>query len=75
MVAKGDANNSTDKPITGEQILGKVISIIPKVGLIKKALLSPEVIKISIIFIIFIVVSKIIFTKIKKGEGNSTKNE
>lgn len=75
MVAKGDANNSTDKPITGEQILGKVVSIIPKVGLIKKALFSPEVIKISIIFIIFIVVSKIIFTKIKKGEGNSKKNE
>jgi len=39
MVAKGDANNSTDKPITGEQILGKVVSIIPKGGLIKKALL------------------------------------
>lgn len=75
MVAKGDANNSTDKPITGEQILGKVVSIVPKVGLIKKALFSPEVIKISIIFIIFIVVSKIIFTKIKKGEGNSKKNE
>ena len=75
MVAKGDANNSTDKPITSEQILGKVVSIIPQVGLIKKALFSPEVIKISIIFIIFVVISKIIYTKIKKGEGNSNKDE
>lgn len=44
IITKGDANNSQDKPITKEDIVGKVIYIIPKVGIWKKVLVTPQVI-------------------------------
>lgn len=51
LVAKGDANNSEDKPITQEQILGKVIYIIPKLGVWRKIFLSPEVIGLILLLL------------------------
>ena len=42
-VTKGDANNAKDKPISNTQVLGKVIYIIPKLGIWRKAILSPQV--------------------------------
>lgn len=51
LVAKGDANNSEDKPITYEQIVGKVIYIIPRLGIWRKILLEPEVIGLILGFI------------------------
>ena len=50
LVAKGYANNSEDKPIVEEQILGRVICILPKIGIWRKILLSPEV--IGLVFIL-----------------------
>ena len=52
LIAKGDANNSEDKPIQMEQILGKVEKIIPKIGIWKKVLLQPEVIGLIISVIV-----------------------
>lgn len=43
IITKGDANNTTDKPITKENIIGKVIKILPNVEIWKKVLTSPEV--------------------------------
>ena len=43
IITKGDANNTTDEPITKENIIGKVIKIIPNVEIWKKVLTSPEV--------------------------------
>lgn len=54
LVAKGDANNSEDKPITREQILGRVIYIIPKLGIWRKIFLSPEIIGLILIFIVLL---------------------
>ena len=51
LVAKEDANNSEDKPITEEQILGKVIYVIPKMGVWRNILLSPEVIGLILAFL------------------------
>lgn len=51
LVAKGDANNSEDKPITEEQILGRVIYVAPKLGIWRKILLSPEIIGLILAFI------------------------
>lgn len=54
LVAKGDANNSEDKPIKEEQILGLVVCIIPKIGLWRKILLSPEIIGLIVILLFLI---------------------
>lgn len=52
IITKGDANNSEDKPIKEEQILGKVVKTIPKVGVWKDILLSPEILILIGILII-----------------------
>lgn len=51
LVAKGDANNSEDKPITEDQILGRVIYIIPKLGVWRKIFLSPEIIGLILLLL------------------------
>ena len=51
LVAKGDANNSEDKPITEDQILGRVIYILPKLGVWRKIFLSPEIIGLILLLL------------------------
>ena len=48
-VTKGDANNSKDEPISKEQIVGKVVKIIPGFGIIRKTILNPIFIFLSYI--------------------------
>lgn len=43
IITKGDANNSEDKEIDREQVLGKVIKIIPNIAIWKKVLSTPVV--------------------------------
>ena len=42
-ITKGDANNSKDEPITKEQIVGKVIKVLPLFGIFRKTLFNPIV--------------------------------
>lgn len=72
LVAKGDANNSEDKPITQEQILGKVIYIIPKLGIWRKIFLSPEIIALILVFIILL---GIVFQITSKTTENADETE
>lgn len=54
LVTKGDANSNLDSPIQKEQVIGKVIYTIKGVSILKKVLLTPEIIisiAMSIIFI------------------------
>lgn len=53
-VTKGDANNTKDEAIKKDQIVGKVIKIIPNFGTIRKTLLNPIVL-ITLIATIFII--------------------
>lgn len=57
LITKGDANNAQDKPIQKNQVIGKVIKIIPNVAIWKKVVLSkqvyiPIIITITLIIII-----------------------
>lgn len=65
-IAKGDANNSQDKPIEQSDILGEVIKIIPQIGTWRKVILSPEVMGLIAILIILIIVA---FIYTSKTEG------
>ena len=49
IITKGDANNTLDKSISTESVIGKVVLIIPKFGVWKKVLLTPKVFILLII--------------------------
>lgn len=52
LIAKGDANNSEDKPIQQEMVLGEVIQIIPKIGIWRKIFTSSEVVGLILVLIV-----------------------
>lgn len=51
LIAKGDANNTQDEPITQEMVVGKVIKIIPNANLWKKIIIGVAFIIIFIVII------------------------
>lgn len=53
IITKGDANNTADNPIDKSIVLGKVIKIIPKLGVWKKVITTPKVL-ISIVITILL---------------------
>ena len=66
LITRGDSNNSEDKPIKSDQILGKVIYVIPKIGIWRKVLASPEILGMIIIFIILLGVVLMLTSKTEK---------
>lgn len=52
LIAKGDANNSEDRPIQEDMVLGKVIKIIPKLGIWRKIFTSPEIVGLIIVLLV-----------------------
>ena len=68
ILTKGDANNTTDKSITKDEILGKVVFIIPKFGIIRVVLSDIKV--IASVFITIILFS--VAFSIKKVSKNET---
>ena len=66
LITRGDANNSEDKPIKSDQILGKVIYIIPKIGIGRRVLASPEILGMIIISIILLGVVLMLTSKTEK---------
>lgn len=55
IVTKGDSNNSKDTPISSNQVVGKVVLILPKLGIFKNVLFNYKVlISILIVFVVFI---------------------
>ncbi len=65
-VTKGDNNNSKDDPISQKQIIGKVIKILPKFGILKKTIFNPVVIILSLITLVILN----IYIKLGKKEGS-----
>lgn len=52
-VTKGDANNTKDEAITQDQIVGKVVKVIPHFGIIRKTILNPFVL-VALIITVYI---------------------
>lgn len=52
ITTKGDANNTKDEPIATEDVIGKVIKIIPNVAIWKEVFTSPQVLSSIIITIL-----------------------
>ncbi len=53
IITKGDNNNAKDVELLRNNVIGKVIYTVPKVGIIKQILLSPKII-ISILVTLFL---------------------
>lgn len=66
VITKGDANNVNDNPIDTSLVLGKVVKILPKVGVWKKVLLTPKV-------IIMVLLTLFVFSILFSYEGKSIK--
>lgn len=69
ITTKGDANNSIDVKINKEDIVGKVVYIIPNGGLIRELFLTPKIIISSVITLILI--STCLTISQKKENNNS----
>lgn len=63
IITKGDSNNTEDSLIEKQDVIGKVIQIIPKVGTIKSILMTPQVILGILLIIIAIIVIKKVWRK------------
>ena len=66
IITKGDANNTNDNPIDNSLVLGKVVKILPKVGIWKKVILTPKV-------IILILITLFVFSILFSYDGNAIK--
>lgn len=64
IITKGDANNTEDKTISKEQIIGKVTKVISNFGIWKKVFASPEV-------FISIIITTVLFALAFSVEDNS----
>lgn len=78
-VTRGDANNTKDEAIKKDQIVGKVVKIIPNFGAFRKTLLNPIVL-ITLIASIYIIsrmfsTKESIFTKIFKKKKEKVTEE
>ncbi len=66
VITKGDANNVNDNPVEQNMILGKVVKIMPRVGIWKKVVLTPKVITL-------VLLTLFVFSILFSYEGNAIK--
>lgn len=72
-VTKGDANNTKDKAISKDQIVGKVVKVLPNFGLLKRTVFNPAIL-IAVIITLYCI--NLVFKSNKKevGESKEMKN-
>ena len=79
VITKGDYNNTKDKGVSYDSVVGKVVLIIPKAGIWKNIFMMPKVI-ISLVFTLVFLCFSFSYTpkkknrKIKKKKKNSIKD-
>ncbi|MEG0284882.1 MAG: signal peptidase I [Vagococcus sp.] len=78
-ITQGDANNSPDPEISGENIIGKKVLVIPKVGTIikfvRENLLSVIVFVVSLFLFVYLITSYLKETNKRKRKSRRKKNE
>ena len=72
-VTKGDANNTKDKAISKDQIVGKVVKVLPNFGLLKRTIFNPAIL-VAVIITLYCI--NLVFKNNKKevGESKEMKN-
>lgn len=70
LITKGDANNVEDQPVKKSQLIGKVVYILPKLGIIRKIILSPQILIMIISFTILLGIALKITIKPTKSNIN-----
>ena len=68
LITKGDANNAKDQPIKIDKVLGKVVYILPKIGILKKTILSKQVLILILTLIILLGVALKITTNLEEKD-------
>jgi len=68
-ITKGDANNTKDKPINKEQIVGKVVKILPNFEILRKTLFNPIVL-VCIIITLYLAVALFKRNNTEKSNNN-----
>ena len=72
ITTKGDANNTKDAPISKDNVLGRVILIIPKAGIWKKVFMTP---KVLILLLITFTLFSFTFSYNTKSKRKKLKNQ
>ena len=68
IITKGDANNTTDKYITKDMIIGKVVYTIHEFGIVKRVLVNS---KVMISLFVTIILFSLAFSITNKKEGKN----
>ena len=71
LITKGDANNANDKAITYDEVVGKVINVLPEIGIWKK-ILTEKVVLIPLLISIMLFMSAIL---LNTKEDNNKERE
>lgn len=74
ITTKGDANNTEDKPITKENVIGKVIKVIHNVSIWESVLKTPKVFILMIITGTLFIIT-ILFNSIQKKDMEVKKDD
>ena len=72
ITVKGDANNTIDQPINRSMVIGKVVKIMPELGIWKKILTEP---KILVVIFVTLILFDIALSYKGKEEEKTTKNK
>lgn len=72
IVTKGDANNASDKSISKESVIGKVVFVIPKFGIWKQVILTP---KVFILLVMTFILFSFTFSYNTKDKRNKIKRQ
>lgn len=71
LTTKGDSNNSNDVRIDKSKVIGKVVLIIPKGGLIKEVLTTPKVV-ISVVITLILISLSVSYIPKNKRKNKTT---